>query len=157
MPKALWIALITISLTTACTSVPETKPLPDIWKTLKPTTHTPVEATEVPIKPVSYIVVDASGIEHAAFKSEDLLSLKLAYISAEANAAKVAKLNLVNELVTYKLNLMEELRALEEYKSAKLENDLIRQEARADKELLSAKIEKVSWQIVGVLALIVGL
>lgn len=156
MLKVLLTALITISLT-GCVGAPEVKPLPDIWGTLKPTNHIPVAATEVPPKPMSYLVVDSNGVEHAAFKASDLQSLKLAFISANANADKVAKLNLINELVTYKLNLMEELKALEEYKSAKLENELILQESKADKDLIGAKIEKVSWQIVSVLALIVGL
>lgn len=156
MRKTLLITLISLSCT-ACVTAPEPKPLPDIWKNLKPTTYSKVEATEVPDKPLAYVVTDAEGNKHSAFKPEDMRKLKLAFISAEANAAKVAKLDLVNELIVYKLNLMEELRALEEYKSAKLENDLITQEASSEKELLSAKIEKISWQIVSILALIVGL
>lgn len=156
MLKRLLITLIAISCV-GCVSAPETKPLPNIWKDLKPTVYTRVNPIAVPDKPVAYVVVDKDGNRHSAFKPEDLRNLKLAFNSAQTNADLVRKLDVVNELIVIKLNLMEELRALEEYKSAKLENDLIRQDAKAERDLLSSKIEKVSWQIVGILALIVGL
>ena len=156
MLRVLLIALISLS-SIACTSVPEPKELPNIWENLKKTEYADVKPIEVPNKPTSYVVVGSDGKEYASFDPQDLQALKKAFAAAESNSDLVVKLNSLNQLLVQKLNLMEELVALEEYKSARLENELAKADYNAEKQQTAAKIEKTSWQIVSILALLVGL
>jgi hypothetical protein len=153
--------LIPIILLSGCANQP-LPPEPDLRITqLKaPPTTESIEPANVPSLPkgiTTTIDISGSQVKVKAFNAEQLKVLLEIQDAAKANRDLVKGMNQLIKSVEAYSDYIKSLAELEEARAARLEQDLYQANQQIQQERLNNQIDTVTWKIISILALAVGL
>lgn len=144
-----------------CASQP-TAPVPDlrITQMKAPPASEYIEPAEVARLPKGYtttIDIDGEQVKVKAFNAEQLKVLLQIQDAAIANQNLVKGMNvMVKSIEAYSANI-KSLAELEEARAARLEQDLFNANQQIQQERINNQIDTITWKIISILALAVGL
>ena len=137
-------------------------PTPDLRITqMKPPSPSeyvePASVARLPKGVTTSIVLDGEQVKVKAFTADQLKVLLQIQDAAIANQNLVKGMNvMVKSIEAYSTN-MKSLAELEEARAARLEQDLYNANQQIQQERLNNQIDTVTWKIISILALAVGL